>query len=222
MADSCLNIYICNNIRRFIEYKEIKPLQIQTGGGLIKAITIKLVKLTVARTDHSAYTIIFTKVYYCPNFFTNVVSLSVLRGKGAFFNSLHNTINFVKNQAEVAYIPCINGLNSFILLDDPVRLRLIEELPTKDAVPEVSRALQEGCKTSQTLQEEDEVSKASQSGGAAGDHDIAPQPNQPPLTDGELNCEPVVDNIKRFQDADELPKASLLGDDSQSGGTSGN
>jgi len=41
------------------------------------------------------------------------------------------------------------------------------------------------------LQEEDEVSQASQSGGdsqsggASGDHDIAPQPNRPPLTDEE-------------------------------------
>ena len=150
-------------------------------------------------------------MYHCPNFFTNIISLSVLRRKGAFFNGLRNTINFVKNRAEVAYIPCINGLNSFILLDDPVRPRLIEELPTKDAVPEVSQA----------LQKEDEVSKASQSGGAAGDHDIAPQPNQPPLTDGKLNYEPVVDNIKRFQEADEVPKASLSGGDSQSGGASG-
>ena len=86
-------------------------------------------------------------------------------------------------------------------MDDPIRLHFIEELPIKDAVLEVSQA----------LQEEDEVSKASQSGGAAGDHDIAPQPNQPPLTDGDLNCEPVVDNIKRFQEADEVPKASLSG-----------
>src|SRR6266567_9645538 len=114
IADSCLNIYICNDIRRFVQYEEIEPIQIQTGGGLMKAIGVGLVELTVARTDHSAHTIIFTEVYHCPDFFTNVVSLSVLRGKGAFFDGLHNTINFVKNRAEVAYIPCINGLNSFI------------------------------------------------------------------------------------------------------------
>jgi len=76
--------------------------------------------------------------YYCPDFFTNAVSLTVLRGKGAFFNNLRNTINFIKNWAEVAYIPYINGLNLFILLDNPARPRLIEELPTKDTVPEVS------------------------------------------------------------------------------------
>ena len=41
------------------------------------------------------------------------------------------------------------------------------------------------------FQEADEVSTASllggdsQSGGASGDHDIAPQPNRPPLTDEE-------------------------------------
>jgi hypothetical protein len=67
------------------------------------------------------------------------------------------------------------------------------------------------------LQEEDEVSQASQSGGdsqsggAAGDHDIAPQPDRPPLTDDELSCEPVVDNIRRFQEADEVSRASLSG-----------
>ena len=67
------------------------------------------------------------------------------------------------------------------------------------------------------MQEEDEVSQASQSGGdsqsggAAGDHDIAPQPNRPPLTDDELYYEPVVDNIKRFQEADEVSRASLSG-----------
>ena len=89
-------------------------------------------------------------------------------------------------------------------MDDPVRPRLIEELPTKDAVPEVSQA----------LQEEDEVSKASQSGGASGDHDIAPQLNQPPLTNNELSSEPVVDIIKRFQETDEVSRASLSGGDS--------
>ena len=165
MADSCSNIHICNDIRRFVEYEEIEPLQIQTGGGLIKAIAVGSVELTVARTDHSAHTITFTKVYHCPDFFTNVVSLSVLRRKGAFFNGLHNTINFVKDRAEIAYIPCINGLNSFILLDDPVRPCLIEELLTKDAVLEVSQALQEESEASRALQEEDEVSQASQSGG---------------------------------------------------------
>jgi len=45
----------------------------------MKAIGVGLVKLTVARTNHLAYIIIFTKVYYCSNFFTNVVSLSILR-----------------------------------------------------------------------------------------------------------------------------------------------
>ena len=126
-------------------------------------------------------------MYYCPDFFINIISLSVLQKKSAFFNSLCNTINFVKNRVEVAYIPCINGFNSFILLDNPVRPCLIKELPIKDAVLEVSQALQEGYKTSQTLQEEnkatqalqeeDKVSKALQSGGTAGDHDIVLQFN---------------------------------------------
>jgi hypothetical protein len=49
---------------------------------------------------------------------------SVLRGKGAYFNDLRNTINFIKNRAEVAYIPYINCLNLFILLDNPVQPRL--------------------------------------------------------------------------------------------------
>jgi len=78
IADSCLNIYICNDIRRFVQYEEIEPIQIQTGGGLIKAIGVGSVELTVARTDHSAHTIIFTEVYHCPDFFMNIVSLSIL------------------------------------------------------------------------------------------------------------------------------------------------
>jgi hypothetical protein len=44
----------------------------------MKAIGVRSVKLIVARTDHSAYTIIFTKVYYYPNFFINIVLLSIL------------------------------------------------------------------------------------------------------------------------------------------------
>jgi hypothetical protein len=67
------------------------------GGGLIKAIGVRLVKLIVAQTNHSAYIITFTKVYYYPNFFTNIISLSILRGKGAFFNGLYNIINFIKD-----------------------------------------------------------------------------------------------------------------------------
>ena len=61
-------------------------------------------------------------MYHCPDFFTNVVLLSVLWGKGAFFDGLHNTINFVKNQAEIAYILYINGLNMFILVDNPAEI----------------------------------------------------------------------------------------------------
>ncbi len=110
------------------------------------------------------------------------------KGREPFFN----TINFIKNRTEVAYILYINNLNLFILLDNPTRPRLIKELPTKDIVLEVSRALQEdevsqssqeteeasrslqeevsqslqeGCEASRALQEEDEVSQASQSGG---------------------------------------------------------
>ena len=66
-----------------------------------------------------------------------MVLLSVLWGKGAFFNGLYNTINFIKNWAEVAYTLCINGLNSFILLDNPIQLRLIKELPTKNTILKV-------------------------------------------------------------------------------------
>ena len=60
-----------------------------------------------------------------------------------------------------------------------------------------------------------------QSGGDSGDHDIAPQPDRPPLTDNELSSESVIDNIRRFQEADEVSRASLSGGDSQSGGASG-
>ena len=116
------------------------------GGGLIKAISVRSVKLIVAWTDHSAHIIIFTEVYYCPGFFINVILFSVLREKGAFFNSLYNIINFIKNWAEVAYTLCINGLSMFILVDNPVEVmplatewpRLYKELPIKDTVLEVS------------------------------------------------------------------------------------
>ena len=108
------------------------------GGGLIKAINIGSVKFIVAQTDYLAYIITFTEVYHCPDFFTNVVSLSILRRKGAFFNGLHNTINFIKNQAEIAYVSCINDLNLFILLDNPEQPHLYKELPTKDTVLKVS------------------------------------------------------------------------------------
>ena len=60
----------------------------------------------------------------------------------------------------------------------------------------------------------------SQSGGASSDHDIAPQLNQPPLSNNELSYEPV-DNIRRFQEADEVSRASLSGGDSRSEGASG-
>ena len=96
----------------------------------MKAIGVKSVKLIVTRTDHSAYIIIFTEVYYCPNFFTNIVSLNILRRKGAFFNGLYNTINFVKDWAEIAYIPCINGLNTFILVDNPAEVPFAIALAT--------------------------------------------------------------------------------------------
>jgi hypothetical protein len=123
----------------------------------MEAIGVRLVELIVTQTDYLAYIIILTKVYHCPDFFTNIVLLSILWGKGAFFNGLYNIINFIKDWAEIAYILYINGLNSFILVDSPIevialateRPRLIEELPTKDTVLEGSRAPQE-----------DEVSRA--------------------------------------------------------------
>jgi len=57
---------------------------------------------------------------------------------------------------------------------------LLKELPTKDTTLEVSRLPQEGSEVSRLLQKADKVSQASQSrgdsqsGGASGDHDIAP------------------------------------------------
>jgi len=38
---------------------------------------------------------------------------------GALFNGLYNIINFIKYRTEIAYILYINGLNLFILLDNP-------------------------------------------------------------------------------------------------------
>ena len=108
------------------------------GEGLIEAIDIKLVELTVAWTDYLAYIITFTKVYYCSGFFINIILLKVLRGKNTYFNDLYNIINFIKNRVEVAFILYINGLNLFILLDDPIQLYLIKELPTKDTILKVS------------------------------------------------------------------------------------
>jgi len=67
------------------------------GGGLIEAIGVGLVKLIVTQTNYLAYTITFTNVYYYPNFFINIISLSILRSKGAFFNGLYNIINFIKD-----------------------------------------------------------------------------------------------------------------------------
>ena len=60
-----------------------------------------------------------------------------------------------------------------------------EASPSLQEGDEVSRSLQEGSEAARSLQEADEVSRASQSGGASGDHDIAPQLNRPPLTDDE-------------------------------------
>jgi len=48
IADSCLNIHICNDIKKFVQYKEIKPFQIYTEEGLIEAIGVGSVKLIVA------------------------------------------------------------------------------------------------------------------------------------------------------------------------------
>jgi hypothetical protein len=77
-----------------------------------------------------AYTITFTKVYYYPNFFINIISLSILQGKGAFFNGLYNIINLIKNRAEIAYVLYVNGLNIFILVDNPIEVPFTIALAT--------------------------------------------------------------------------------------------
>jgi hypothetical protein len=69
-------------------------------------------------------------VYYYSNFFINIISLSILWGKRAFFNSFYNTINFVKNWAEIAYTPYINRLNLFILVDNPIEIPFVIVLVT--------------------------------------------------------------------------------------------
>ena len=69
-------------------------------------------------------------MYHCPDFFTNIVLLSILWGKGAFFNGLYNIINFVKNWAEIAHTLYINGLNLFILVDNPVEVSFAIALAT--------------------------------------------------------------------------------------------
>jgi len=60
----------------------------------------------------------------------NVVLLSILQGKGTFFNGLHNIINFIKDWAEIAYILSINGLNMFILVDNPTEVPFAMALAT--------------------------------------------------------------------------------------------
>ena len=69
-------------------------------------------------------------MYYYPNFFTNVVLLNILWEKGAFFNSLYNIINFIKDWIEIAYILYINGLNIFILVDNPIEVPFAIALAT--------------------------------------------------------------------------------------------
>ena len=69
-------------------------------------------------------------MYHCPDFFTNIVSLSILQGKGAFFNGLYNTINLIKDWAEIAYTLYINRLNIFILIDNPIEVSFIIALAT--------------------------------------------------------------------------------------------
>jgi hypothetical protein len=69
-------------------------------------------------------------VYYCSDFFINIISLSVLRENGAFFNGFYNTINFVKDWVEIAYTLYINGLNLFILVDNPAKVLLVMALAT--------------------------------------------------------------------------------------------
>ena len=77
-----------------------------------------------------AYIITFTEVYYYPNFFINIILLSILQGKGAFFNGLYNIINFIKDWVEIAYTLYINGLNTFILVDNPIEVPFIIALAT--------------------------------------------------------------------------------------------
>ena len=69
-------------------------------------------------------------MYYCFNFFINIVLLNILWRKGAFFNSLYNIINFIKDWVKIAYILYINGLNIFILVDNPAEVPFAIALAT--------------------------------------------------------------------------------------------
>jgi len=52
------------------------------------------------------------------------------KGREPFFNSLYNIINFIKDWAEIAYTLYINGLNSFILVDNPIEVPFTIALAT--------------------------------------------------------------------------------------------
>ena len=86
-------------------------------------------------------------MYYCPDFFINIISLNILQRKGAFFDSLYNIINFVKDWAEIAYIPYINGLNIFILVNNPVEVPFTISLATIQ-----SRLYKKGMLTKATIE----------------------------------------------------------------------
>jgi hypothetical protein len=47
-----------------------------------------------------------------------------------FFNGLYNIINFVKDWVEIAYVLYINGLNIFILVDNPAEVLFVMALVT--------------------------------------------------------------------------------------------
>jgi hypothetical protein len=73
--------------------------------------------------------------------------LSILQEKGAFFNGLYNIINFIKDWVEIAYTLYINGLNIFILVDNPIEVPFAIALATVQ-----SRLYKKGVLTKATIE----------------------------------------------------------------------
>jgi hypothetical protein len=51
-------------------------------------------------------------------------------GREPFFNGLYNIINLIKDWVEIAYTLYINGLNTFILVDNPIEVPFTIALAT--------------------------------------------------------------------------------------------
>ena len=114
--------HMCNNRSYLVNYKGLhQPTTIQGAGGMLLAIGIGNISLTMVTRSGKTTEVLLLGVFHVPGLFTTLVSGSKLLRKGYYLYCGEQTINSYSNNVEIASCPVQDELFALKLYKEPKR-----------------------------------------------------------------------------------------------------